>query len=105
METGQSKNGHGQDADQDDQAQRDDGWYLRQAVLVLDQIIGREAEDGRHVDRQRNEEQEEVAVIPSTDAVIHPRTMMIERLTKHNKSINKRFRLVNHNLNIDWCLK
>lgn len=82
METGQAENRHGQNADQNDQTKRDDGGYLCQSILVLYQIIGREAKDGRHVDRQRNEEQEEIAIIPSTDAVVHPRTVMVERL-KH----------------------
>ena len=39
-----------------------------------------EDKDGGHVHRQRDEEHEEVAVIPAADAVVYPRAMVIEDL-------------------------
>lgn len=37
-------------------------------------------ENGRHVDRQRDEEHEEVSVVSATNAVVDPRTVMVEHL-------------------------
>jgi hypothetical protein len=41
-----------------------------------------EDEDGGHVDGQRDEEHEEVAVVPAPDAVVHPRAVVVENLQK-----------------------
>lgn len=82
MKAGQSKNRDGQDADKSNQAKGDDRGHLRQPILMLDKIVGREAEHGRHVKRERQEEEEKVAVIPPSDAIIHPRTVMVECLSE-----------------------
>ena len=52
MEAGEAEDGHGEDANQRDEAERNDGGYLGKTVLVLYQKVRREAKDGRHVQRQ-----------------------------------------------------
>lgn len=53
-----------------------------------------EREDAQHVNREGDEEEEEETVIPSTDAVRHPGTVMVECLfvnekcSKNNKSVS-----------------
>jgi len=39
-----------------------------------------EDKDGGHVDRERDEEHEEVAVVPAANAVVYPWAMVIEDL-------------------------
>lgn len=54
-----------------------------QAVDVLAVVEDKkqaEAKHGHDVSRQRQEEEEEVAVVPPADAVVHPRTVVVEVL-------------------------
>jgi hypothetical protein len=39
------------------------------------------------VDGQRDEEHEEVAVVPAPDAVVHPRAVVVENLRKIASSV------------------
>ena len=80
METGEPENGNGEDANECDEAKRDDGGYLGEIVLVLYQEVSRETKDGCHVQRQWDEEQEKVAVIATADAIVDPRAVMIKCL-------------------------
>ena len=50
MESGQAENGDGQESHERDEAEGDDGGDLSEPVLVLDQVVRRQAEHGRHVD-------------------------------------------------------
>ena len=43
-----------------------------------------EYENGCHVNGQGDEEHEEVAVVASPDAVVHPRAVMVEYLKINN---------------------
>ena len=85
METGQSKYRNAQDADKGHQAQADDSRHLSQFVFVQNEIIGGKAENGGHVDRQREQEQKEVAIVAPSDAIVDPRTVLIERLSLINR--------------------
>ncbi len=54
-----------------------------QAIDVLAMVEDKEQAEAKHghdVSRQRQEEEEEVAVVPPADAVVHPRTVMVEVL-------------------------
>lgn len=60
---------------------RHNRFNLRQFVLLLlEDVDQREREDAQHVDRQRDQEEEEEPVVPPADAVVHPRTVVIECL-------------------------
>lgn len=37
-------------------------------------------EDAQHVDGQRDEEEEKEAIVSPPDAIVHPRTVVVERL-------------------------
>ena len=54
--------------------------YLREIVPVVKHVDEAEDEDGSHVNGERDQEHEEVAVIPPADAVVHPRAVVIEDL-------------------------
>jgi hypothetical protein len=49
-------------------------------ILLVEDVNEAEDEDGRHVNRQRYEEHEEVPVVTPADAVVHPRAVVIENL-------------------------
>lgn len=54
-----------------------------QAVNVLAMVEDKEQAEAKHshdVSRQRQEEEEEVTVVPPTNAVVHPRTVVVEVL-------------------------
>lgn len=44
-----------------------------------------EAEHGHDVGRQRKEEQEEVAVVPASDAVVHPWAVVVKVLRRSTR--------------------
>ena len=54
--------------------------YLRERFFFVKHVNETEDKDGGHVHRQRDEEHEEVAVVPAADAVVYPRAMVIEDL-------------------------
>lgn len=54
-----------------------------QAVNVLAMVEDKEQAEAKHghdVSCQRQEEEEEVTVVPPTNAVVHPRTVVVEVL-------------------------
>ena len=51
-----------------------------QLVLVLKHIDKAEGKEAEHVDGERNKKLEEVAVVAPTDAVVHPRAVMVKHL-------------------------
>ena len=54
--------------------------YLVVFRLVLEDVDEGEDEDGRHVNRERDEEHEKITVVATTDAVVHPGAVMIKNL-------------------------
>lgn len=65
---------------------RHDGFHLRQFVLLLlEDVDQRERKDAQHVDRQRDQEEEEEPIVPPADAVVHPRAVVIEGLFFYNE--------------------
>ena len=50
----------------------------------MDDMDETEHKDGCHVDRQRDEEHEEVAIVAPANAVVHPWTVVIKHLRKYN---------------------
>ena len=59
--------------------------YLVVLRLVLEDVDEGEDENGRHVNRERNEEHEKVPVVATTDAVVHPGAVMVKDL-ENNKT-------------------
>lgn len=47
---------------------------------MVQDVYEAEGEDADHVNRQRQQKQEEVAVVSPPDAVVHPGTMMVKVL-------------------------
>ena len=48
----------------------------------MEDVNEAEDEDGGHVDRERDQEHEEVAIISTSDALVDPRTVMVKYLWK-----------------------
>lgn len=44
-------------------------------------------EDAQHVDAQRQQEEEEVTVVPAPDAVIHPGAVVVEVLRRERGTL------------------
>lgn len=81
MKPGQAEDRYRQQGDDRHQDHRHDRFHLRQFVLLLlEDVDQREREDAQHVDRQRDQEEEEEPVVPPADAVVHPRAVVIECL-------------------------
>lgn len=53
---------------------------------VVHYKIEAEPKDAQHVDGQRDEEEEKEAIIPPPDAIVHPRTVVVERLQQMFKN-------------------
>ena len=69
--------------------------YLCDRFLLVQHVNEAENEDGGHVHWEWDEEHEEVAIVPTTDAVVHPRTVMIENLFGNKNCLNlKLFRFI-----------
>ena len=58
--------------------------YLGERFLLVKDVYEAEDENGCHVNGQRDEEHEEVAVVAPPDAVVHPRAVMVEDLKIKN---------------------
>lgn len=54
-----------------------------QLLPVVQDINQAEAEHVDDVGGQRQQEEEEVAIVPPADAVVHPRTVVVEILREH----------------------
>ena len=62
--------------------------YLVVFRLVLEDVDEGEDEDGRHVNRERDEEHEKITVVATTDAVVHPGAVMVKDLeNKRNETL------------------
>lgn len=59
---------------------RNDGGHLSQSIFPVEHKDQAQDEYAQHVDGQRDEEEEEEAIVPSPDAVVHPRAVVVERL-------------------------
>ena len=58
----------------------DDVGDFGKVVLVIPDKDHAEPEDAEHVNGEREKELEEEAIVPPTDAVVHPRTVVVECL-------------------------
>lgn len=59
---------------------RDGAVQLPQLVHVVQHVYEAEGENADHVSRQRQQEEEEVAVVAPADAVVHPGAVVVEIL-------------------------
>lgn len=69
---------------------RDSAVQLPQFVHVVQDVYEAEGEDADHVSCQRQQKQEEVAVVSPPDAVVHPGTVMVEVLSGEHQMIQNR---------------
>ncbi len=53
---------------------------FRDGLPLVQHVHEAEYEDGDHVDAERDEEHEEVSVVPPADAVVHPGAVVVEHL-------------------------
>ena len=53
METSKTKHRNTQNSNQNDQTQADHSWNLAHIVFVMNQVVSRKAEHGRHVQWER----------------------------------------------------
>lgn len=61
-----------------------------QPLPVVEDKDEAKGENSHHVDAQRQQEKEEVAVVPPSDAVVHPWTVMVEVLRRSYTVIHKK---------------
>ena len=62
--------------------------YLVVFRLVFEDVDEGEDEDGRHVNRERDEEHEKITVVATTYAVVHPGAVMVKDLeNKRNETL------------------
>lgn len=59
---------------------RDNGVQAVDVLAMVEDEEQAEAKHGHDVGRQRQKEEEEVTVVPSTDAVVHPRAVVVKVL-------------------------
>jgi len=82
MKTSEAEDGYEEntdDAHDDDGDNGGDSLELL-SVLVVEDVDKTEDEDAGHVKGERDQEHEEITVVPSANAIIDPRTVMIEYL-------------------------
>ena len=58
---------------------------LPQVLLVVQDVEQAEGEHAHHVQREGEQEQEEVAVVPPPDAVVDPGTVVVKVLQRGEK--------------------
>lgn len=81
VEPGQAKDRDRQQRYDGHQDHSHDRFHLGQLVLLLLQHVDqRQGEDAQHVDRQRDQKEEEEAIVPPADAVVHPRAVVVKGL-------------------------
>ena len=56
--------------------------HLGEVLLLVEDVHEAEDEDGGHVNGQGDEEHEEVAIVPASDAVVDPRTVLVKNLLR-----------------------
>lgn len=78
MKYGETADRNRQKDNQDDENNRDDRGKIGEVRSNPDEVIDRERENDEHVDQQAEQKVNEVVVVPSTDAVVQPRTVMVE---------------------------
>lgn len=60
-----------------------------QSLSVVEDEDEAEGENSHHVDAQRQQEKEEVAVVPPSNAVVHPGTVVVEVLRRDGVTLLK----------------
>lgn len=80
VETSETSNRDEEQACNTHYSQRNDGVQAVDVLAMVEDEEQTKAEHSHDVSRQRQEEEEEVAVIPPADAVVHPRTVVVEIL-------------------------
>lgn len=80
MKPCESKDWNEEDGDDRHDDHGDDGGDLGEVVLVVEDMDEAEDEDRDHMDRQGQQKHEEVSVIPSSNAVVDPRAVVIKYL-------------------------
>lgn len=56
------------------------GGRFSQTILLVKHVYKTEGEDGYHVNAERAQEHEEIAVVPSTNAIVDPWAMVVKCL-------------------------
>ena len=90
METRESEDGDDEHADDHHRHDGHDAGRIGQVSAVVEHVDEAEDEDGRHVEREGDEEHEEVAVVASPDAVVHPGAVVVENLKDETTGVTRR---------------
>jgi hypothetical protein len=80
VEPCESKDWNEEDGDDGHDDHGDDGGDLGEVILVGEHVDEAKDEDGDHVNRQGEEEHEEVSVVPPSYTVVDPGAVMVEYL-------------------------
>ena len=80
VEAGEAEDGDDEEGDDADGYDANEDGRLGQGVPLVEDVHEAHDEDGGHVGREGEQEHEEVAVVSPPDAVVHPRTMVVEDL-------------------------
>lgn len=72
-----NKNGSGSHSELD---LRNDSGHLAQPILAVEHEDQAQHEDAEHVQGQRDEEEEEEPIVASANAIVNPRTVVVECL-------------------------
>jgi hypothetical protein len=59
---------------------------LCQGLVVVHDVVETKAEYAQHVNGERYKKEEEKPVVPPSNAVVYPRTMMVECLSDTNNN-------------------
>lgn len=80
MDNKQNRNKNGSGSHHSELDLRNDSGHLAQPILAVEHEDQAQHEDAEHVQGQRDEEEEEEPIVAPPDAVVHPRTVVVECL-------------------------
>ena len=90
METRESEDGDDEHAYDHHRHDGHDAGRGGEVSAVVEHVDEAEDEDGRHVEREGDEEHEEVAVVAPPDAVVHPGAVVVENLREETTGVTRR---------------
>ena len=89
METRESEDGDDEHAYDHHRHDGHDAGRGGEVSAVVEHVDEAEDEDGRHVEREGDEEHEEVSVVASPDAVVHPGAVVVENLRGETTGVTR----------------
>ncbi len=91
MEAREPEDGNEQQRDDCDEDNRHQDWGLCEVVLLVQDVDQAEDKDRCHVHGERDQEHEEVTVVASADAVVHPWAVVVKYLIRQRMKLSLEF--------------